>query len=97
VICEIVSKVPAQDADTDHMDPSLIVIQALHQADIQLESVTANFASMGAASPNGTNLDVVDLSAEMVVFMLGRSLFEANLSALETAGEMQKSVINIVA
>jgi len=65
--------------------------------DIQLESAAANFASIGAASPDGANLDVVDLSAEMVALLSAQTLFEANLATLETAGQMQKSLIDSIA
>ena len=64
---------------------------------IQLESAAANFASIGAASPDGANLDVVDLSAEMVALLSAQTLFEANLATLETAGQMQKSLIDSIA
>jgi len=65
---------------------------------IQLESAAANFASIGAASPDGANLDVVDLSAEMVALLSNaQTLFEANLATLETAGQMQKSLIDSIA
>jgi len=60
--------------------------------DIQLESAAANFASIGAASPDGANLDV-----EMVALLSAQTLFEANLATLETAGQMQKSLIDSIA
>jgi len=79
------------------MDPSSIALQGLHQADIQLETAAAKIASAGGTSPDGPNLDIVDLSTEMVALMSAQTLFEANLATLETAGQMQKSLIDTTA
>jgi len=79
------------------MDPSSIALQGLRQADIQLETAAARVASAGATSPDGANLDIVDLSTEMVALMSAQTLFEANLATLETAGQMQKSLIDTTA
>jgi flagellar hook protein FlgE len=54
-------------------------------------------ASAGSSSPDGANLDVVDLSAEMVALMCAQSAFEVNLSTLKTADEMQKRLIDLTA
>jgi flagellar hook protein FlgE len=77
------------------MDPASVALQGLHQADTQLEAA-ARIAA-GATSPDGANLDVVDLSNEMVALMSAQTLFEANLAALETAGQVQKSLIDTTA
>lgn len=78
------------------MDPSSIALQGLQQDDIQLETAAARVAGTGATSADGANRDIVDLSAEMVALMSAQTLFEANLATLETAGLMQKSVIDTV-
>lgn len=46
-------------------------------------------------SPDGANLDVVDLSAEMVALMSAQTLFDVNLTTLKTADQMQKSLIDL--
>ncbi|HKF06985.1 MAG TPA: flagellar basal body rod C-terminal domain-containing protein [Candidatus Sulfotelmatobacter sp.] len=77
------------------MDPSAIALQALHQANAQLETAAARIASAGATSPDGTPIDVVDLSAELVALMTAQNLFEANLATLKTDNQMQKALIDI--
>ena len=77
------------------MDVPSIALQALHQADIQLESAAARIATAGTISPKGINLDRVDLSAEMVTLMSAQTLFEANLATLKTADQELKSVVDI--
>ncbi len=84
-----------QPADPHHMDPSSIALQGLHQAETQLETAAARIASAGASSPDGVPLDVVDLSTEMVALMSAQNLFEANLATLKTAGQMQKSLVDL--
>ena len=80
-------------ADRRDMDPSAIALEGLHQADAQLEQAAARIASFGASSDG--NVDVVDLSAEFVALMTARMMFDANLATLKTAGEMQKSLIDV--
>lgn len=75
------------------MDPSAIALQGLHQADMQLEQAAARIATAGAASDG--NVDVVDLSAELVALMTAKMLFDANLATIKTADQMQKSLIDI--
>lgn len=77
------------------MDPSAIALQGLQQADAQLETAAAKIASAGATSPDGTPLDVVDLSADLVALMTAQHLFEANLPTLKTDNQMQKALIDI--
>jgi len=72
------------------MDPSSIALQGLHLADIQLEAAASRIASADGSSPDGANLDVVDLSAEMIALMAAQSLFDINLATLKTADQMQK-------
>jgi flagellar hook protein FlgE len=79
------------------MDPSAIALQGLQQAEVQLEAAASAIASGGATSANGSNLDVVDLSAEMVALMSAQTSFSANLATLKTADQMQKSVIDLTA
>ena len=77
------------------MDPSAIALEGLHQADLQLEQAAARIARAGAASDG--NVDVVDLSIELVALMTAKMLFDANLKTIETADQMQESLINVSA
>jgi flagellar hook protein FlgE len=79
------------------MDPSSIALQGLQQAEVQLNAAAAKLADAGGASRNGANLDVVDLSAEMVALMSARTFFSANLATLKTADRIQKSLIDLTA
>jgi flagellar hook protein FlgE len=79
------------------MDPSSIALQGLRQADVQLNTAATKIASAAATSPNGANMDVVDLSAEMVALMSAQSAFEVNLATLKTADQMQKGLIDLKA
>jgi len=81
-------------ADDLHMDPSAIALQGLQQADAQLETAASRIASAGNTSPDGTPLDVVDLSAELVALMTAQNLFEANLATLKTDNQMHKALID---
>lgn len=77
------------------MDPSAIALQGLQQAEVQLETAAARIASAGAGSSDGSNLDVVDLSAEMVALMAAQAAFSANLATLKTVEQMQKSLVDL--
>jgi flagellar hook protein FlgE len=84
-------------AERTHMNPVAIALQGLQQADTQLDTAAARIAGAGASSPDGANLDVVGLSAEMVALMSAKNLFSCNLATLKTADQMQKSLINLTA
>ncbi len=79
------------------MDPSSIALQGLQQADTQLDAAAAAIASASATSANGSNPDVVDLSTEMVALMSAQTSFSVNLATLETADQMQKSLLDVTA
>ena len=84
-------------ADDIKMDLSSIALQGLTQADTQLEQAAVAIASVGALSPNGSNLDTVDLSAEVVALASAKVQFSANLATLSVANEIQKSTIDLKA
>ncbi|MBZ5546334.1 MAG: hypothetical protein LAO22_00025 [Acidobacteriia bacterium] len=79
------------------MDISAIALQGLQQADAQLEKAATRIAAYGATSPDGANLDTVDLSAEVVALMSAKTEFSANLKTLKTANEIQKNLIDLTA
>jgi flagellar basal body rod protein FlgG len=74
------------------MDPSSIALQGLQQAEVQLEAAAAAIAGAGAPSANGSNPDVVDLSAEMIALLSAQTSFAANIAALESVDQMQKTL-----
>lgn len=77
------------------MDISAIAIQGIDQAQGQLESVATTLAS--AATTGGGNLDVVDLSAEVVALMSAKIDFSANLAVVKTASQIDQQVTNLIA
>jgi hypothetical protein len=82
-------------ADGSDMDISAIAIQGIDQAQAQLENVATTLAN--AASNNGGNLDVVDLSAEVVALMSAKVDFSANLAVAKTASQIDQQVTNLIA
>jgi flagellar hook protein FlgE len=79
------------------MDISSIALQGLDQASAQLDAAASQIASAGAVSPNGANLDVVDLSAEMVALMSAQNAFQLNLATLKTVDQMQTVLLDVKA
>jgi len=79
------------------MDLSAIALQGLEQGQVQLDKTAARLAGAGVVSPDGTNLDTVDLSAEMVALMSAKTQFSASLSILKTADEIQKNTLDVTA
>jgi len=79
------------------MDLSAIALQGLQQAEINLDKAATRIASFGADSGDGANVDTVDLSAEMVALMSAKNEFSVNLKTLETANEVQQSLIDVIA
>ena len=79
------------------MDISAIAIQGLSQADAQLQQAATAIAGAGSQSPDGSNLDTVDLATEMVALLSARTLFAVNLKTLSVASEIEKSAIDLKA
>lgn len=79
------------------MDISAIALQGLHEAETKLEKAATRIASFGADSLDGANVDTVDLSEEMVALLSARNEFKVNVKTLETAGEVETSLIDVMA
>jgi flagellar hook protein FlgE len=79
------------------MDLSAIALQGLEQGQVRLDKAAARLAGAGAASADGTSLDTVDLSAEIVALMSAQTQFSASLSILKTAGEIQENALDVMA
>jgi hypothetical protein len=79
------------------MDLSVIALGGLQQAAAQLEKAATRIASFGAGSPDGVNVDTVDLSAEIVALMSAKNQTSLNLGTLKIADEIQKNTIDMIA
>lgn len=64
------------------MDLSAIALQGLQQADVQLQAAASNLANAGASTPDGANLDVLNLSSQIVALNSAKTLVDLNLSTL---------------
>ena len=82
-------------ADSEYMDPSAIALQGLQQAEAQVETAAAAIA--GAASANGSNPDVVDISAEIIALISAQASSAANVATLDTVDQMQQNLLDITA
>jgi len=76
------------------MDVSSIALEGLQQANAQLEAAATAIATAGSDSNSG-NVDVVDLSAEMVALMSAKTQLDLNLTTLKTADQMQQSLVDV--
>lgn len=78
------------------MDLSTIALQGLEQAEMQLEKAATSLASAAALSPDGSNVDIVDLSAEMVALLSARNQFSVQSATLKIANEVQRNEIDLL-
>jgi len=79
------------------MDLSAIALQEVQQAETQLEAAATRLASYGAASSDGISPDTIDLSAEVVALLSAKQQALVNLQTLKTAGEISKTLIDVMA
>ncbi|PWU01360.1 MAG: hypothetical protein C5B51_22875 [Terriglobia bacterium] len=78
------------------MDITLTALAGLSQAESAVESAAARLSRAGL-SPDGSSGDTVDLATEIVDLMTAKQQFQANLKSLETANEMTKHTLDILA
>jgi hypothetical protein len=76
------------------MELSAIALRGMEQAQGRVEDSAARLARTGAADYGG---DTVDLSSEVVQLLAARNDFAANARVAETAGEMERKVIDLLA
>ena len=79
------------------MDLSAIALQGVAQAELHLDAAASNLANAGANSPNGADLNTVDLATQIVALNSAQTALEVNLSVLKTADGLQRNVLNIMA
>ena len=84
-------------ADDKYMHPSAIALQGLQQAEAQAETAAAAIAGAGAATANGSNPDVVDLSAEIIALISAQASSAANVATLDTVDQMQQNLLDVTA
>jgi len=77
------------------MNPSSIALQGLEQASAQLDAAASAIAQSGA--PSGAGVAVVSLSSEMVALTTAQTQFEASVTTLQTADQMQQSLFDVMA
>ncbi len=80
-----------------HMDISAIALQGLEQANVPLNDAAVNLASAAALSPDGSNVDTVDISAEIVALLSAKNQFSVAAATLKTANEVQKNAVDLIA
>ena len=73
-------------------DSALLGIQ---RAELKVDTIAQKVAN--ATSTNDQVTDSIDFSEAAVQMMMARTEHSANLKVLETAGEMQKHVLDILA
>lgn len=78
------------------MDIQTIALRGLEQSQARLDQAAGRIASIGDASPDGTNVDSVDLSAESVALLSAKNSVELNVSGMKAADRMQASLINLL-
>jgi flagellar hook protein FlgE len=69
------------------MDVSAISLRGLETAQTQLEKTAKRLAAV-------TTDDTVDLSTEAVSMLEAKTLFQANIKAIQTESDMQKNLLD---
>ena len=80
----------------NNMDISAIALQGLEQANVQLDNAAVNLANAAALSRDGSNVDVVDISAEMVGLLSAKNQFSVAAATMKVANEVQKSAVDLI-
>jgi hypothetical protein len=79
------------------MDVIQTALAGLQSAQASLEATSVKLARGLAPVDTGAGVDTVDLSAAMVALLQSKHHFSANIAVLETAGEMEQRVLDILA
>ncbi len=82
-------------ADERYMEILATALQGLNRAEAKVDQAAARISQ--AAAPQGATGDSVDLAHEMVSLAVGKEEYQANLKALQTADELTKHTIDILA
>src|ERR1035441_1200013 len=79
-------------SDENAMDVMSTALGGMRDAQTNLEKMAERVAGASASTP-----DSVDLSTEMVGMLAARDQFQLNARVFQTAGEMQKKLLDILA
>jgi hypothetical protein len=79
-------------SDENAMDVMSTTLGGMRDAQTNLEKMAERVAGASASTP-----DSVDLSTEMVGMLAARDQFQLNARVFQTAGEMQKKLLDILA
>jgi hypothetical protein len=78
------------------MDPSAIAIQGLRQADAQFDTAAEAIVTDGAP-PVGSGPSAPDLGADMISLTSAQTQFEVDIATLNTADQIEQSLIDTTA
>ena len=73
-----------------------IALSGLASAEAQADAAATALASAGTSTPNGADLNVADLSQEIVSLTSAEDLIAVNIDTLKTADQIQQSTINLL-
>ncbi len=79
------------------MDISSIALQGIAQAESQADTAASALANAGTTAQNGANLDVVDISAQMLSLLSAQNEAAINIDILKTADQIHQSLIDVMA
>jgi hypothetical protein len=78
------------------MDASAIAIQGLQQADAQFDAAAEAIVTDGSP-PVGSGASASDLGADMISLTSAQTEFEADIATLNTADQIEQSLIDATA
>lgn len=79
------------------MELTAISSKGLERAQASFEQSAIRVASAGSATPDGAPVDSVDLSTAAVDLLAARQDFTFNLKVLETAKQMERDTLDLLA
>jgi hypothetical protein len=92
---EINSKTVASPSDKNYMTISDSAVGGIHRAEANLDSIAQKVAR--PTTPSAAAADQVDLSDVMVGLIQSRNEVAVDVKVLQTADQMGKTVLNILA
>ena len=82
-------------SDKNYMTISASAVEGIHRAESKVESIAQKVAR--PATPSAATTDQVDLSDMMVGLMQARTEVGLNVKILQTADDMSKTILDILA
>ena len=78
------------------MELSAIALRGLEDARNRVERSAERLARVGTTTAEGTPVNSVDLTREMVALLAARNDFAAGIRLLQTADELQRGLIDLL-